>query len=54
VGSEDASEFLEGRLDTVAEDGSRYTYMLVEVLGDVRDIEVCVALVGELLELGIE
>jgi len=28
--------------------------MLVEVLGDVRDVEVGVALVGELLELGVE
>lgn len=28
--------------------------MLVEVLGNVRDVEVGVALVGELLELGVE
>jgi hypothetical protein len=32
----------------------RGTDMLVEVLGDIRDVEVGVALIGELLELGVE
>jgi hypothetical protein len=35
-------------------DEQGHTYMLVEVLRDIRYVKVRVALVGELFELGIE
>jgi hypothetical protein len=39
---------------SVVNNAMRGTDMLVEVLGDIRDVEVGVALIGELLELGVE
>jgi hypothetical protein len=54
VRSEDAGEFLWVSLISAADRWVEYTYMLVEVLGNVRDVEVGVALVRKLLQLRVE
>jgi hypothetical protein len=54
VRSEYAGEFLYDSLKSTVDSWLEGTYMLVEVLGNVRDVEVGVALVRELLELGVE
>jgi hypothetical protein len=54
VRSEDAGEFLQISLNSAVDSWVECTYMLVEVLGNVRDIKVGVALVRELLELRVE
>ena len=54
VRHEDRGEFLNGcqRRDKRRKMGG--TYVLIHVLRDVGHIKICVALVGELLELGVE
>jgi hypothetical protein len=54
VRSKDASQFLRVESAKVTNDEEWCTYMLVEVLGDARYVEVRVALVRKLLELRVE
>lgn len=52
--SEDVGEFLCPQLEGLRRSEGESTYMLVEVLGYVRHIEVCVAVVSKFLELRVE
>lgn len=55
VWREDRCEFLKAsQSPEVKFEASMVTYMLVHVLGNVRHIEVGIAVIGELLELGVE